>query len=145
MTNSHRDSNPMKHAFQINFTLRCHLCDETFDAMRLFRHMTTHGVQEDNGGENYMYLENIRVVITYRECLQMLAEKMRRAYQDMVMRLCMYGMPVEMVPRLAVHHDGIASSLEMIYDNRRSQLYTVELPNSTVERLGFTNWRSLPN
>lgn len=135
----------MKYAFQINFMMRCHLSDETFDAMRLFRHMTVHGIQEDNGEVHHMYLENVRVVITYRECLQMLAEKMRRAYQDMVLRMCMNNMPTEMVPRLEVHHVGIASSLEMVYDDRRSQFYTVELPNSTVERLGFTNWRSLPN
>lgn len=127
--------------------MRCHLCDLVFDNTRLFGHMRMHGLigDDENDEATLQYMADVNVVVTYRECLRMMVEKLRQAYHSFAMRMVLNGLPRVVVPSFDVDYGNATSSFEMFYVTGVMQLPVTELPNSVIERSGFPYWRSLPN
>lgn len=126
----------------MNFRLRCCHCGAVFDDRWIFSHLAGHGIIGDltnNARNDWLNLNNnVSVVLTYKDCLAMFTEKMRRSYLEFYSQLRMNGVAPEMIPHLETDTFGIGSSLEVRYPNHTIENKSFEISTAVLARLGFT-------
>lgn len=98
---------------------------------------------EENDWLNYT--SNVSVIMTYRECMGMLIDKMHQAYLGHLVKMRMAGISSILIPILKIERSGLTASLDLNYTSQESRSHIVELSTSTLLRLGLRSSQTFSN